>query len=67
MGYKADLISMMIDQRHSIGEALTTVVPEALVEICEVRRPTRRPPSFANVIFSARPDSGETVTLRIPQ
>ena len=37
LGYKTDLVSTMIEQRHSINESLTTIVPESLIEICQVR------------------------------
>ncbi|KAI5478786.1 dynactin [Pseudohyphozyma bogoriensis] len=37
LAYKADLISMVIEQNHNITESLNTVVPETLVAICETR------------------------------
>lgn len=42
LAYKADLVSMVIEQKHNVAESLNTTVPENLVGICEVRRPLQR-------------------------
>lgn len=38
VAYKVDLLSMFIEQNHSVSDALDGVVPENLVGICGVRR-----------------------------
>ncbi|GAA5828534.1 hypothetical protein JCM11251_000839 [Rhodosporidiobolus azoricus] len=37
IAYKVDLLSMFIEQNHSVREALDGVVPENLVGVCETR------------------------------
>ncbi|CEQ40814.1 SPOSA6832_02476 [Sporobolomyces salmonicolor] len=37
LAYKADLLSMFIEQNHSVNDALDGVVPEDLVGVCETR------------------------------
>lgn len=37
LAHKADLVSMVIEQNHSVTDSLNSVVPEALVAICETR------------------------------
>ncbi|SCZ96495.1 BZ3500_MvSof-1268-A1-R1_Chr8-2g10234 [Microbotryum saponariae] len=37
IAYKADLVGMLIEQTHGVTEALNSVVPEALITVCETR------------------------------
>ncbi|SGY89595.1 BQ5605_C039g11758 [Microbotryum silenes-dioicae] len=37
IAYKADLVGMLIEQTHGVTEALNSVVPEALIAVCETR------------------------------
>ncbi|KAL8277717.1 hypothetical protein RQP46_009839 [Phenoliferia psychrophenolica] len=37
LAHKADLVSMVIEQNHSVSDSLNSTVPETLVAICETR------------------------------
>lgn len=63
LAYKADLVSMVIEQKHNVAESLNTTVPENLVGICEVSCP---PAILMHSLIFVPPDPGETRSLLRP-
>ena len=69
LAYKTDLISMIIEQTHSVTDSLNSVVPENLVGLCEVSLrhfdylSFEKPFNFLNLAL----DSSSPFEILVPQ